>query len=170
MNNNKEMIELGKRIKNAREDAGLTQDQLHLRSKISITQISSFENGKRNIGLRSLHAIARALGKTMDELYDGSIEQRPVSSAKNIGELVVNCIDALFREQVISVIQVENIDQHNFQPTYEDVIWFTKYKASIEELIDKLNDFEENKANYPDPAGFREQILAASVNQINNSK
>lgn len=64
-------IELGERIRKARENANLSQYNLHDLTDISVTQISAYENGKRNIGLQSLYKIARATGKTMDELYEG---------------------------------------------------------------------------------------------------
>ena len=64
-------IELGERIRKAWENANLSQYNLHDLTDISVTQISAYENGKRNIGLQSLYKIARATGKTMDELYEG---------------------------------------------------------------------------------------------------
>ena len=52
---------IGKRIREARIRAGLTQNRLHQITDISITQISAYENGNRNIGLTSLKKIFRTI-------------------------------------------------------------------------------------------------------------
>ncbi len=163
--------ELGKRIKKAREDANLTQSKLHDLTGISITQISAYENGIRNIGLQTLYKISVATNKTMDEIYGGPTEIKPILKATNDGELIVNCIVSLVEKNVITslVKSKPNI----YVPTgneYYYQIGFVKFIDELDELVKKLVDFEKNKENYPDPDGFKKQILAATVNKINLHK
>ena len=164
-------IELGERIRKARENANLSQYNLHDLTDISVTQISAYENGKRNIGLQSLYKIARATGKTMDELYEGKKENEPINKAKNKGELIVNCIAAVVDENVITSLP------HNHENKYvangcEYIyrIGFSNYVGLLDKLVAKLIDFKKLKNNYPDPNIFKKQILAAYAKQINSKK
>lgn len=163
-------ISLGKRIKKAREDANLTQYKLHDMTGISITQISAYENGSRNIGLQSLYKIAVATNKTMDEIYGGSLEVKPLTKSANKGELIVNCIAALVEENVITLLPKKHVN--TFMPIgaeYSYQIIFSSYLPLIDDLVKKLIDFEKNKENYPEPESFKKQIMAAVAKQINNS-
>lgn len=171
MKNYNDAVELGKRIKKAREDAKLTQYQLHDLTGISITQISSYENGNRNIGLQSLHKIAVATNKSIDEIYGGSKEARPIISATNRGELVVNCVAALVDEGIVSSLPRRM--PNNYVPSgaeYYYRIGFSECVGYLDEMVKKLIDLKRNIDNYPDPEGFKKQILAATANQINSYK
>lgn len=163
-------IELGKRIKKAREDAKLTQYKLHDLTGISITQISAYENGNRNIGLQSLHKIAKATNKTIDEIYVGSSELKPIMNASNKGELIVNCISALVDEEVITSLPRQNINEYISEGTeYYYQLGLIKHAYLISDLVNKLVDFCNNKENYFDPETFKKQILVAAAKQINKN-
>lgn len=171
MENINDLSELGQRIKKARKDAKLTQSELSELCDISITQISSYENGRRSVGLYSLYKIAKATGKTMDEIFAGSQSMKPITSANNKGELIVNCITSLFDEHVISVISPNyesGYGGYNFQNLYQ--IIFTNYADVLTDLINKLDDFDNDKTNYPDPNNFKKQLLAAAAKRINKTK
>ena len=171
MNTDDNLKELGKRLRKAREDAKLTQFKLYEITGISTTQISAYENGNKSIGLGSLYKIALATGKTIDELYVGSENMKPISSAKNEGEMVVNCIDALFDAGVV---------QYNYRTRHAGndfvveggeffyKIGFAKYVDILDDMVSKLADFKKNKDTYPDPENFRKQILASAAKQIND--
>ncbi|MCQ2087032.1 MAG: helix-turn-helix domain-containing protein [Bacilli bacterium] len=163
-------ILIGKRIKEAREKAGLTQSRLHEITDISITQISAYENGNRNIGLLSLKKIADATGTTMDELYSGKGEEKPIISTNNEGKLIINCITALFENGVISLLPKQN--ENDFVPMgleYYYQIGFCNYVDILDDYVRKLADFERNKENYPNPKDFKLQLSEASAKKINNS-
>lgn len=169
MKEDKELIELGKRIKNARELANMTQFELYEKTGISTTQISAFENGKRSIGLQSLSKIAQALGKTMDEIFNGTAESKPITSAVNRGELIVNCINALFDEGVIAYLYKENNNPYvEMGAEYFYKIGFRDYVDILDDLVSQLTDFENKKDSYPDPISFKKQILASAAKRINN--
>lgn len=61
---------LGERVRKARKDLNLTQAQLGKKIDLSQGAISGLENG-RNASSRELHSIAKALGKTVEELVEG---------------------------------------------------------------------------------------------------
>ena len=155
-------IIIGQRIKKARLDSNLSQYELSQKTGISTTQISSYENGKRAIGLNNLASIAQATNKSLDEFCFGNSSEKPVASARNRGELIVNCFLALIEEGVVS-----SFETNDFYNGKQCEIYVAKYFDILKNLLDKLDDFYQNKENYPDPDGFKRQILAASINQIN---
>lgn len=160
--------EIGERIKSARKKMNMSQYTLYQKTGISTTQISAYENGNKSIGLSTLDKIAIALNTSIDYLYNGSLESRPVNSSKNIGELVVNCINALYEEGVIAFLPNAK-DENLYSNEYIYEVVFSKYKNIIDDLIEKLDDFKKNHDNYPDPDGFKEQLLASAAKQINGS-
>ncbi len=70
--------DIGKRIKEKREAAGLTQEGLAYKSCLETPTINRIENNKTKVKLSSLIQIANALGVSSDELLCGSL----TSSAK----------------------------------------------------------------------------------------
>ena len=65
---------VGERIRKARKDAGLTQNQLAARLSISYVNISQLERGDRNPGVETLQRIADALDIPVRELL-GTVPQ-----------------------------------------------------------------------------------------------
>lgn len=61
-------IALGKRIRRLRKAAGLTQEQLAEKVRVSTTHIGLVETGKRRISLQALQRVASALGVKTGEL------------------------------------------------------------------------------------------------------
>jgi transcriptional regulator with XRE-family HTH domain len=59
---------LGLAVKHRREELGLTQEELHLRSELHQRWISNVETGKRNPSFASLRRLAAALDLTASEL------------------------------------------------------------------------------------------------------
>lgn len=167
MKNNDDLTKLGLRIRKAREGAGMTQNDLHFATGISITQISAYENGKRSIGIKTLSKIAHATGKTMDEIYEGGMETEPINRATNKGELIANCIDALCTEGVLALDIHEVIKLNDFDSGLFLRVGFANYEEILDDLVGKLIDFNRRKDDYPNPKSFKEQILAAAAKNIN---
>ena len=59
---------VGRNIRQAREAAGLPQDELAHRAAIHVTYLSGVENGRRNMTLAVLERVAAALGKSEADL------------------------------------------------------------------------------------------------------
>lgn len=63
--------EVGERIRRARLAAGVSQEELSFRAGLHRTYISDVERGNRNVTVKTLVAIARALGIKPAELLGG---------------------------------------------------------------------------------------------------
>lgn len=70
---------MGDRIREIREDLGLTQDQLASRAGVSKGFLSDVENNKRNLSSRNLLSIATAVGTSVDYLLRGARAEMVVS-------------------------------------------------------------------------------------------
>jgi transcriptional regulator with XRE-family HTH domain len=67
----KELRELGKRIKSARLERGMSQERLAEKADLHRTYISSIERGERNVAIVNVLRLARALEMTPSELFKG---------------------------------------------------------------------------------------------------
>jgi len=64
-------IQLGLRIRQLRKKKGWRQIDLAEQSGVHEVHISDLERGTREVGLRTLHALAQALGVRMSDLLKG---------------------------------------------------------------------------------------------------
>ena len=159
---------LGERIKKAREQQNISQYTLAKKIDMSTTQLSAYENGKKSIGLQVVARIASALNMTIDELYYGPESMHPITKSTSKGELIVNCVVALFDERVIypSYIQGNDIFGGCYNADYSSI--FSNYSDILTDMVDKLYDLEQQQDDYEDPNNIREQIIAAAAKKINN--
>jgi transcriptional regulator with XRE-family HTH domain len=58
----------GQRVREKRAALALSQEAFAHKCKLDRTYISGIERGKRNVALRNIDAIAKALGTTISEL------------------------------------------------------------------------------------------------------
>lgn len=72
------MPTVGERIREIREDHGITQDQLAERAGLSKGFLSDVENSKRNIGSKNLLQLANVLGASVDYLLRGEVRNPSV--------------------------------------------------------------------------------------------
>lgn len=64
-------LQLGARVRALRDERGLTQIDLALVSGMDRSQLAAIETGRRNVTLANLARLARALGVTLSQLFDG---------------------------------------------------------------------------------------------------
>jgi len=62
---------VGKRIKQIRNEKGLSQEKLALKAELDRTYLAGVEQGKRNPSLKSLEKIVCALEISFYELFSG---------------------------------------------------------------------------------------------------
>lgn len=62
---------VGNRIRELRNNVGLSQEKLALSADLDRTYIASVENGKRNISIVNLEKIANALGCSLSDFFLG---------------------------------------------------------------------------------------------------
>jgi transcriptional regulator with XRE-family HTH domain len=65
------LLRFGQRVRDRRTTLGLSQEAFADKCKLDRTYISGIERGKRNVSLRNIEAIAKALGITIAELVQG---------------------------------------------------------------------------------------------------
>lgn len=63
------LLKIGSRIRQLREAAGLSQEQLSFECGLHRTYISSIERGERNVAVINLRRIADALGVPVIDLF-----------------------------------------------------------------------------------------------------
>jgi transcriptional regulator with XRE-family HTH domain len=61
----------GQRLREKRTALGLSQERFADKAKLDRTYVSGIERGKRNLALRNIEAIAKALGISIAELMEG---------------------------------------------------------------------------------------------------
>ena len=71
-----QMLLLGRRIRHARTEKGLTLDELGQQVGSTASQLSLVENGRREPRLSLLQALASALGTTTTDLLDAAPPSR----------------------------------------------------------------------------------------------
>ncbi len=71
---------LGAAIRQAREEAGLSQAQLAVHAGLAVGTLTRLENGSRDPSWSSLKALARALGLPLDKLGRMVEEHEPGGS------------------------------------------------------------------------------------------
>lgn len=62
--------ELGRRVRQARMDAGFSQEELAERAGLHRTYVGSVERGERNISIKNLWALTDALGVQLASIVD----------------------------------------------------------------------------------------------------
>ena len=83
--------QIGKRIKEIREQNTLSQAELAEATELSVSYISHVENAKRKASLESVLRIVNALGITVDELLAGVQLHNPTSYQTDIDLLMAEC-------------------------------------------------------------------------------
>ena len=63
-------ILVGKRVKELRNQLGISQEELAARAELDRTYITSVECGKRNISIVNIERLAKALKVTLKEFFD----------------------------------------------------------------------------------------------------
>lgn len=61
----------GDRIKAVRIKRGLSQEVLAEKSGLHRTYVGSVERGERNISIKNIHRLAKALKMSLEELFNG---------------------------------------------------------------------------------------------------
>lgn len=62
---------VGNRIRELRNETGLSQEKFALKIGMDRTYFASVELGKRNIALKNIEKIANGLGVTLSKLFEG---------------------------------------------------------------------------------------------------
>lgn len=61
----------GKRIRQLRKERGLSQEAFAAQCGLDRTYMGGIERGERNLGLKNVASLAKALSLSLDELFRG---------------------------------------------------------------------------------------------------
>lgn len=64
-------VRFGNRVRELRHQTGLSQEAFADKCGLDRTYISGIERGRRNVALRSVERVAKALGISMSKLFEG---------------------------------------------------------------------------------------------------
>lgn len=95
---------MGKRIQKIRRKRGVTQQELAEDLGVSFQYVSAIENGKSELSLDLLVAIANRLSVTTDELLGSSVAAAPTPIDPDVVELLKDCSEDE-KELLLSVAQ-----------------------------------------------------------------
>ena len=65
------LVRFGQRLRELRKKAGFSQEQFAQRCELDRTYVGGIERGERNVSLRNIEVLARALSVSMSELTKG---------------------------------------------------------------------------------------------------
>lgn len=65
------LVRFGQRVRQLRQVKALSQEELAFRTSLDRTYVSGIERGRRNVGLRNVQALAKALDVTIAQLFEG---------------------------------------------------------------------------------------------------
>lgn len=86
--------DLGRRVKQRREAAGMSQIDLAGHAELSTQHISNIENAKTKVSLEKLVDIANVLQASVDELICGSLTQAKVIYYNEVAGEIENMTNA----------------------------------------------------------------------------
>jgi len=65
------LVRFGQRLRELRKKAGFSQEQFAQQCELDRTYVGGIERGERNLSLRNIEVLARALDVTISELMKG---------------------------------------------------------------------------------------------------
>ena len=82
---------IGKRLKQARTNSGLTQEMLAEQLNVSVAFLSRLETGNSHINLHRLEQICRITGVSEGYILNGVAEDSPTYLTNEFSELLKDC-------------------------------------------------------------------------------
>ncbi|GAC1445543.1 MAG: helix-turn-helix transcriptional regulator [Chloroflexota bacterium] len=69
------LVEFGRRVRELRQELGLSQEDLAFRTELDRSYISGIERGRRNVALRNILVLASSLDVTLAQMFEGLEQQ-----------------------------------------------------------------------------------------------
>lgn len=113
---NEKLKQVGQRIQAARKEAGLSQSELAEKIDISVTYMSSIENGKTNCTIEIFMKITEALNVSADSLLRTNIPEVSAIYSRDMDELLKGCTAAEI-ESIMTVMRQMKSALINARPT-----------------------------------------------------
>lgn len=95
---------IGSRVRKARKNVGLTQEQIAEMTEVSAQHISNIEHGKTKLSLPMIISLANCLGVSVDSLLSDVVNRSEVVLAKEINE-VFNACDTEQKRMIVQIVK-----------------------------------------------------------------
>ena len=99
-----QLVQIGKRIRKARKEKGLSQLELAEATGLSVPFISNVENGKQTMNIKALISISDALGVSADWILRNNTSQALNITADEISAELAGC-SSREREIILKFVQ-----------------------------------------------------------------
>jgi transcriptional regulator with XRE-family HTH domain len=96
---------MGERLRSARLNSGMTQDQLAEKLNVSVAFLSRIESGKTRINLIRLNEICTITGVSESYILNGTSEDSPSYLTNDFNNLLKNC-PANKRKQIFEIAKI----------------------------------------------------------------
>lgn len=164
---------IGKNIRDIRLERGLSQEALAEMCEFSNTTLSAYENSRKIPNLTTIARIAKQLNVAIERLYYGDENSAFINAEPDEGKKIVNSIYLLWSLGVINYFENFRIGRPMYSMDEDAIpngmfLYIQKYTSPIKRFLNSLNDFERNKATYPDPEKYLEMLKASVATEINN--
>ena len=145
------METIGKRVRAARQELGLTMKQLHEQTGLSTGNISDIENDRNTPSVSSLVALGRALRRSLDWLLTGE----EASARSNESPLTCDGVP-LSQMETDLLAMFRLLPPAHREEVFERVHF--KYKREVEEKKESIYStyFDGSEDEKSGPAGSRE--------------
>lgn len=152
-------VEIGKRIRDARKEKGMSQSEFADAAHISISQLSNYENGKKTPGLQTLANICNVLSIGVDSLIQGSEISESANSSKTQGEIIAVSFANFFKYDCVytSNLNVGTSARYLVLDSYDCILF---------DLYDFLVDFRNNRSTYQNPESFYKDKMHSIARRI----
>lgn len=165
-----EQNNVGSNIRAARKNLNKTQREIAEAANISTTQLSAYETGSRTPNIDTLALLAKALNKSIDELYFGEKGNPQTNSLATKGELIVDSVVKLYDAGVVGQLIHDAEYSDYYGRTYKtDCIILNEHFSEIDRLVDFLVDFNRTRATFTNPDNHLKEMCESVAREIDSS-
>ncbi len=164
MNQNDISQRIGSNIQRYRKNLGLSKSGFANKIKMSKSQLSEYENGRKTPSTITLAQIAEELGVTLDDLYYGPIPLCPITTARNKAEEIVNCFAALADYGIFEVRNYSYQSERGYVEGAE--LALSKYGEALTDFFLDLEGFKAKSADYTEAEIVKKNILSAAAKKL----
>ena len=155
---------IGSNIQRCRGTLNISQGNLASKIKMSQSQLSEYEKGKKCPNVSTLVNIAEGLGVSLDDLYYGPSSSRPITTAHSEAEEIANCFASLAEKGFFEISHYSYGGKNDYEEGMQLVV--CKYEDVLKDLLSDLEKFKSKSTDYPDAATVKKNILCAATKSL----
>lgn len=158
-------------IKAFRKSLDKTQQEIAEVAGIQTTQLSTYETGQRTPNIDTLARIAKALNKSLDELYYGENAQTQAGPSLTRGQDIVACIRSLFEHGTIGrvVKNAEGTGRFGHTERFNCLV-LRENLDEIDALVTYLDSFQYSRHTFTNPENHLNEECESIARRIDDSQ